>query len=270
MRPLLVLLLCMRPLLVLLLAWCQLQQAGSLLPSAVLSLDDTDRLWAPRCAARYAAPRVWLHAGPVGSEDRELEPGALSRIAGRLSLQTPRDGMRRLLGINETLHGDGTPGARVYGASWVTGNVSELGARVGRRLASIRGSRRIASMRLLLRNATQWEEQELGRSSAARMEQGEWLAPGALMPQKLMGQPFLKSPLYCDFTFSAFQDNNFREFVQGPSASLGPWRSWAGGAEQVFARRQPRHRGHPQAPPRRWTRAPSRAHRTGWLSWSSR
>jgi hypothetical protein len=225
-----------RPLLAVLLAWCQLQFAGSLLSSAGLGADVTGRQWASRCAARYA-PRVRRHAGPVGSEDRELEPGALRRIAGRLSLQTPRDGMRRLLGLNATLHGDGTPGPRVYGASWVTGNVSELGARVGRRMASIRGSRRIASMRLLLSNATQWEEQELGRSRAAGKDQVEWLAPGALMPQKLMGQQFLKSPLYCDFAYSAFHGNNFHEFVPGPSVSLGPWRSWAGGAQEVFARR---------------------------------
>ena len=225
-----------RPLLAVLLALWKLKLAGSLLSSTGLGADVTGRLWASRCAARHA-PRVWRHAGPVASEDRELELGTLRRIAGRLSLQTPRDGMRRLLGLNATLHGDGTPGPRVYGASWVTGNVSTLGARVGRQLASIRGSRRIASMRLLLRNATQWKEQELVRSRAAGKDEGEWLAPGALMPQKLMGQQFLKSPLYCDFAFSAFHGNNFRGFLPGPSASLGPWRSWAGGAEEVFARR---------------------------------
>jgi hypothetical protein len=59
-----------------------------------------------------------------------------------------------------------------------------FGARVRRRLASIRGSRRIASMRLLLRNITEWEFAVLG--GPRHLMGVEWLSPNSL-PEKLMG-----------------------------------------------------------------------------------
>jgi len=59
-----------------------------------------------------------------------------------------------------------------------------FGARVRRRLASIRGSRRIASMRLLLRNVTEWEFAVLG--GPRHLLGVEWLSPNSL-PEKLMG-----------------------------------------------------------------------------------
>ena len=57
-----------------------------------------------------------------------------------------------------------------------TSSSQGLRARLGRRIASIRDSRRIASFRQLLRNSTQWEEEEK-----------EWLSPSMVMQPKVLG-----------------------------------------------------------------------------------
>ena len=147
------------------------QLAGSLVPRGDLGSPAPRWSGRPsqRCARQTPGPGVRWYAGPLDDESHVFEPGALRRLARRLeSLQAPRDGVRRLLGrnaANATLAGGETgkwgTGNYGKGARWMTNTSAVawagLGARVERRLASIRESRRIASMQLLLRNATQWE-----------------------------------------------------------------------------------------------------------------
>lgn len=165
---------------VLLLLAC-LQITSSLLPGVGLGPPQAE-FSALQCVRRVTCVCLSGYTAAVmreAGEDGKSLP-LFKRIAGRLASvpsQLRQESMmwRRASAseIQESSEDSSPPEER-----------ETFGARVRRRLASIRGSRRIASMRLLLRNVTEWEFAVLG--GPRHLLGVEWLSPNSL-PEKLMG-----------------------------------------------------------------------------------
>ena len=171
-----------------------LPPTGSLLPGpGAAPLPSTFPARHAACLAGNPSPWTPLLAQGVGGDRGASDPGNADRAGRPAPVGTPRESTSSLFWPLRL----GYRGGAEYAGDRPQGGVR---ARLGRRLASIRDSRRIASFRQLLRNATEWE--------------GEWLSPDLIVPEKVLGSVRLAR------TVAIMSDRRGSQEVSGEAYSL--------------------------------------------------